>query len=226
MSIHFDIDAQDLSALGMDIKSEDIINYYSNASLEEKAVIDSLFSDFVEQQKAQQINSICGIPFGASHSDAMKVLRNKYGEPYSLSNDNHIVYKDVKYAGINFDSIHFLFQPGDLNSYFNACFFIKDAKSKSKAIEIMDLYKEVLGKKYQLYEATDESGFKIYGGGISPLWNGDWLDYMSNISNGKYFTAIRTDVIEYDEDLGREFGGIKYGVRIIYGPYEYVKEEF
>lgn len=91
----------------------------------------------------------------------------------------------------------------------------------------MDLYNEVLSKKYQLFETTDDFGFKIYGGGVSPLWDGSWFDYVSNLSDGKYSTAIHTDVIEYDDDLVSEYGyKYKYGVRIVYAPFEYVKEEF
>lgn len=228
--IHYDIAAQEFNSVREniileDIKLEDIINYYSNASSEEKAAIDSAFFDTVEKWKTQQVNSICGIPFGSSRLDAAEVLRNKYGEPYSLSSDNHIIYKNLKYAGINFDSIHFLFQSDGLNSYLNACFFIKDTKSKQKAIEILDLYKEVLGEKYQLLENTDESGFKIFGGGISPLWDGSWFDFVTNMVNGKSYMAIHVDVLEYEDEFVREFGN-KYGVRIIYGPFEYVKEEF
>ncbi len=112
--IRFDVAAQELNtrreAVKLeDIRLDDIIEYYSNASPEEKVAIDSLFFDLVETWKSQQVNSICGIHFGASRSDAAEVLRNKYGEPYYLSDEYCITYKNVKYAGIDFDSIHFYF---------------------------------------------------------------------------------------------------------------------
>lgn len=208
------------------LTTEDIVRYYPLASPEEKVVIDSLFSDLVEKQKAVQVTSICGVPFGSSRLEAGRVLRNKFGEPYFLSDDSHIVYNNVKYGGMDFDSIHFLFQSDGYNSYFNTCIFIKGAKNKSKANEIMESYKRLLSKKYEpLSEDTDALGFKNYGGGISPLWNGNWYDFMTKLSDGIYLTAVHTDVIEYDENLVRDFGN-KYGVRIIYGPYQYVEEEF
>lgn len=207
------------------ITTADIIRYYPLASPEEKVVIDSLFSDLVERQKSVQITSICGVPFGASRAEAARVLRNKFGEPNYLSNDTHIVYNNVKYGGVDFGSIHFLFQSDGYNSYLNTVIFVNGAKNKSKANEIMELYKNLLSKKYELSEDTDALGFKNYGGGVSPLWNGNWYDFMTNLSDGSYLTAVHTDVIEYDDNLVRDFGD-KYGVRIIYGPFQYVTEEF
>lgn len=77
--IRFDVAAQELNLTRENITIEDIISYYSNASSEEKAAVDSAFFDTVEKWKTQQVNSICGIHFGASRSDAAEVLRNKYG---------------------------------------------------------------------------------------------------------------------------------------------------
>lgn len=207
------------------ITTEDIIRYYPTATPEEKLVIDSLFSEIVEQQKAVQINSICGVSFGSSREEVGRILRNKFGEPHFISDDSRIVYENIKYAGIDFDSLYFLFQSDGYNSFLSTCIFLKDAKNKSKAIEITELYKNILSKKYTLSEDTDFNGFKTYGGGISPLWKGDWYDFLTNLSNGKYLTAIHTDVIEFDESYVKKYGN-KYSVRIIYGPFQYVTEEF
>ena len=73
------------------ITTEDIARYYPFASPEEKVVIDSLFFFFFEKQKAVQVTSICGVPFGASRLEAGRVLRNKFGEPHYLSDDTHII---------------------------------------------------------------------------------------------------------------------------------------
>lgn len=213
------------AAQNENITTEDIIRYYPLASPEEKVVIDSLFSDFVSSQKANQIKSICNVPFGVTRSEAGRILRNKFGEPNYLSSDTHIVYNNVKYGGIDFDSIHFLFQSDGYNSFLNTVIFINGAKNKSKANEIMELYRNLLSKKYELSEDTDALGFKNYGGGVSPLWNGNWYDFMTNLSSGIYLTAVHTDVIEYEDNLVRDFGD-KYGVRIIYGPFQYVTEDF
>ena len=136
------------------------------------------------------------------------------------------LYNNVKYGGMDFDSVYFLFQSDGYTSFFNTCIFIKDAKNKSRANEIMESYKRLLSKKYEpLSEDTDNLGFKNFSGGISPFWNGNWYDFFSMLSDGIYLTAVHTDVIKYSENLVRDFGN-KYGVRIVYGPYQYVKEEF
>ena len=125
------------------LTTEDIIRYYPLASPEEKVAIDSLFSDLIVKQKAAQVTYICGVPFGSSRLEAARILRNKFGEPYYLSDNTHIVYNNVKYGGMDFDSVHFLFQSDGYNSYFNTCIFIKGAKNKLKANEIMESYKRL-----------------------------------------------------------------------------------
>lgn len=75
--------------------------------------------------------------------------------------------------------------------------------------------------KYTLFEEKDEKGYPTHGGGFSPLWDGDWKTF--NIV--EYGIGIHTDIIKYSNDLVKIYG-IPYAVRIIYGPYNYVKEEF
>lgn len=81
--------------------------------------------------------------------------------------------------------------------------------------------RDILSKKYDLSSFKDDNGFDLYAGGISPLWDGCWKSFLE----GKYTAAVRIDIINYDEELARS-SGIKYSVRIIYGPFNYVKEEF
>ena len=197
-----------------------MVEYYKNASQEERALMDSIAAPAMNISKDQQVKQICGINFGISLSEARRVLTNKFGEPmYDPNSSNILSFENVKYAGISFVAIHFLFQSDGWQTYFNACIFIKGAKSKRDVQPILDLYKELLSKKYTLSEADGEFGFLDYGGGISPLWNGSPFDLLGNL------TAFHTDVIEYNSNLVNVFGN-KYGVRIIYGPYNYVNEEF
>lgn len=98
-------------------------------------------------------------------------------------------------------------------------FSLKKQKNKKDIQPILDLYKELLSKKYTLSEVIGEFGFLDYGGGVSPLWSGSPFELLDHL------TAFHTDVIEYDSSLAATFGN-KYGVRIIYGPYNYVNEEF
>lgn len=197
-----------------------LVEYYKTASQEERAVMDSLFVSVADIQRNQQVKQICGINFGSSISEARRVLSNKFGDPvYDPTGSNRLSFKNVKYAGISFDSIHFLFQSDGWQTYFYTCIFIKEAKSKKDIQPILDLYKELLSKKYNLSEVVGEFGFLDYGGGISPLWSGSPFELLEHL------TAFHTDVIEYDSNLVDTFGN-KYGVRIIYGPYNYVNEEF
>ena len=203
----------------------DMLKYYRTASLSEKQSIDSLFMDMESKNRASQIKSICGVDFGMSREDALFILRNKYGRPLYNPNEMVISFENVKYAGVDFESVHFLFQSDGKTSHLNSCIFVKGAKDKKAAEEITEIYRTVLSRKYDLSESVTENGFKTYGGGISPLWDGHWFTLLEGLDEGKYLTGLHTDVIEYDNSLVRQFGN-KYGVRIIYGPFEFVEEEF
>lgn len=56
---------------------------------------------------------------------------------------------------------------------------------------------------------------------IVTLWDGRW----TTLDFAKYGTGIHTDIIKYENNLVKVYGN-PYAVRIIYGPYDYVKEEF
>lgn len=102
---------------------------------------------------------------------------------------------------------------------FIPAFSLKRQKTKKDIQPRLNLYKELLSKKYTLSEVVGDLGFLDYGGGVSPLWSGSPFELLDNL------TAIHTDVIEYDSNVVDTFGN-RYGVRIIYGPYNYVDEEF
>lgn len=74
--------------------------------------------------------------------------------------------------------------------------------------------------KYELSKAETDNGLNTYGGGISPLWDGHWYSLID-----EYYTALHTDIIQYESDLAEIYGN-KYAARLIYGPYNYIKEEF
>lgn len=180
------------------------------------------FTDSIEANlKKEQITAIGGIPFGISREKALPVLRNKYGTEYYLSDNKGAVFRNIKYAGVDFNSVHFLFQSDGINSYFNACIFILDAKTKKEAIDKQEEMRELLSKKYDLSSFKDDNGFDLYVGGVSPLWNGRWKSFLE----GGYEGAVHIDIINYDEELARN-AGFEYSVRVIYGPFNYVKEEF
>lgn len=199
---------------------EQMKEYYQYASPEERIKIDSLFQDMEKNLEKQQVSNIGGIAFGISRDNALELLRNKYGEPEYNPRSTIISYKNIKYAGYDFDAVHFLFQSDGINSYFNSCIFIKEAKTRKEVIEKQEKLYQILSGKYELYKDKTDNGFDTYGGGISPLWDGHWY----NLSD-EFYTALHTDIIEYENDLVEIYGN-RYATRLIYGPYNYIKEEF
>ena len=93
-----------------------MVEYYKNASQEERALMDSIAAPAMNISKDQQVKQICGINFGISLSEARRVLTNKFGEPmYDPNSSNILSFENVKYAGISFDAIHFLKRMGSLD---------------------------------------------------------------------------------------------------------------
>lgn len=149
--------------------------------------------------------SICGVDFGASYSTAERVLENKFGDKeYFLSDKTKIVFKDKMYAGRMWSSLIFMFQSDGYSQYFNRCVLVKDCSTASDAKATRDAIKDQMADKYFIMDFTDEkSKFKYYLGGQDP-------------TTGQ-IPGFSIDIITYDS------GG--YGVRVDYGPYNYVKEE-
>ena len=180
-----------------------------------------LFMETLEKNlRLQQVHNIGGIPFGISREDALSRLRNKYGEPEYNPQSTVVAFKDIKYAGRDFSSVLFLFESDGINSYLNACIFVNEAKTKSEAIKKMEDLKTDLEKRYNVISEEGENGFMTYGGGVSPVWDGKMASFKD-----EYLPGWHTDVIEYDANLSN-ITGIKYGVRLIYGPYSYINEGF
>lgn len=199
---------------------EQLKEYYQYASVDERVKMDSIFQTLENNLKRQQVKNIGGISFGISREEAMELLKNKYGEPVYNPGSTVISFRNIKYAGYDFDSVHFLFQSDGTNSFFNSCIFIKEAKTQKKAVEEQENLYKVLCDKYELSKAETENGLNTYGGGISPLWDGHWYSLID-----EYYTALHTDIIQYESDLVEIYGN-KYAARLIYGPYNYIKEEF
>lgn len=160
------------------LTSKDSLNINMASS---QTVVDSIME---ANLKKEQITVIGGIPFGISREKALPVLRNKYGTEDYLSDNKDIVFKNIKYAGVDFNSVYFLFQSDGINSYFNACIFILNAKTKKEAIDKQEEMRDLLSKKYDLSSFTDDNGFDLYVGGVSPLWNGSWKSFLEGNCRG------------------------------------------
>lgn len=139
------------------LTSKDSLNINMDSS---QVVVDSIVE---ANLKKEQITAIGGIPFGISREKALPVLRNKYGEEDYLSDNKHIVFKNIKYAGVDFNSVYFLFQSDGINSYFNACIFILNAKTKKGAIDKQDEMRALLSKNtiYLLLQIITDSTYML-----------------------------------------------------------------
>lgn len=199
---------------------EKLAEYYTG-SIEQKIKMDSIYQPVADMYKKRQIKSIANIPFGTSLEKAEPILRNKFGTPINLQESNVISFENIKYAGYDFNYVHFLFQSDGVNTYMNSCIFVTNATNLTDAIEKEKMLANVVLSKYNMEEHKDNNGNPWHTGGFSPLWNGDWKTF----STPEYMCAIHTDIIKYPDDLSKKTNN-PYSVRIIYGPYSYVKEEF
>jgi hypothetical protein len=178
--------------------------YYTDTT--ELAVRKALREEFEMNRERQTVREICGIPFGSSYEKAEEILENKYGSSSYLSDKNTIVYLNKSYGGILFDRIMFLFQSDGYKSYMNGCVFVLEATSLNDAKEKRDRLYRNLSSKYDLYENVDEDGNKYYYGGRPPI---------------HYGTGLTIDIVNISDKPKK-----KYVARLMYGRYNYVKEEF
>lgn len=154
---------------------------------------------------------VCGVRFGSQYETAKEVLQNKFGSPdYTLTDENQIVYNYKTYGGIAFSTIVFAFQRNNNNSYMNQCVMLIDCKTAQEVKEKRDyIFSKVIEKYGTWNEYIDKNGFKYYQSGISPL-------------GGEIGSGFDIDVMKYN----KPYNGYNYFARIIYGPYNYIHEEF
>lgn len=153
---------------------------------------------------------VCGVRFGSSYETAKEILKRKYGEPdYFETNENTIVYHYKSYGGMNFTFISFDFQRDGTFSYMNQCVMGYECKTAEEAKEKRDAIWDKAKKKYPFcHWDIDDNGFKYYESGCSPL--------------GGFGNGFIVDVVKLD----KPYNGYQYFARIMYGPYNYVKEDF
>ena len=169
-------------------------------------------SKFFKELEAQRVTEICGVKFGTSYEDAKRILENKYGEAeydYKHSKES-LTFANKTYAGISFDTILFLFQSDGYRTYMNGCVFAIDSNTAEDAKEKRELLYNRLSGKYYMDDRIDKNGFKYYIGGFSPINEND--------------AAFIIDIVKYDADVAKKYN--PYAARLMYGRYNYVKEEF
>lgn len=148
--------------------------------------------------RKDQVFSIANVDFGTSCKEAEGKLKNKFGEPYFLSSNNKLQFKNIKYGGLDFNSVFFLFQSDENNSFLNCCIFIREAKDYAQALDIEKEYADILSRKYiKVVSEVDDNGNPYHYCGFSPLWDGT---LQGSFEAG---VAIHTDIMKYDEEVAR-----------------------
>lgn len=195
---------------------------YKQATPEVKVKMDSSFVGRENYYRKQQVKSVCGIDFGATLGTARRISQKKFGisDDYSFKERKELSYTGVQYAGHFFSNLYLMFQSKGTKSYFNYCIFVNHVGTLDEAKRLVKVYAKDYLKKYNLHPVNGEGENPKYMGGVSPLWNGRW--YKLTIED---LAAVCVDIIEYSASVAEETG-YPYAVRISYGPFNYVKEEF
>lgn len=178
--------------------------YYTDFT--EREIRKTIFEEYKKEKERQTIREICGISFGSSYEKTKEILENKYGDSSFLSDKTRILYTNINYAGISFDRIVFLFQSDGYNSYFNGCVFVIETSSLNQAKEKRDMLYRKMCLKYDIKSGVDDDGNEYYWGGHSPIP----LDGF----------GFSIDILKYKNERNA------YAARLMYGRYNYVKEEF
>lgn len=161
-----------------------------------------------------QVKEICNIPFGSSFEKAKSILAEKYGDyDYLSSTKDCLTYRNKSYGGILFTDMYYLFQSDGENSHFHKAVLCRDCDTMKDAVKLKQSLDEKFRKKYSIFKILDEEDIYISIGGLAPV---------QSENTGSY--GFTLDVIEY-EQRSKE-GGARYAVRIMYGPYDYVRETF
>lgn len=151
---------------------------------------------------------VCGVRFGSSYENAKAILERKYGEPDHM-NENTISYRYKSYGGMIFTDIVFYFQRDDNHSYMNQCVMGYECRTAEEAKNKRDeIFTKAESKYNAWHENVDDNGFKYYESGCSPL--------------GGFGNGFVIDVVKHREP----YNGCRYFARIMYGPYQYIDEEF
>lgn len=175
----------------------------------------------IEINRQQQVKSIANVEFGSSREKCEKILRKKFGTPSIYSSADRLLFTNIKYAGLDFDSLFFLFQSDGDNTYLNSCIFIINVNDYESALNKEKDLAYMLSKKYlTVLNDVDNNGNPCHICGTSPLWDGTFNGLFTSGS------AIHTNILKYDEKVAKDAGVGSYAVRLIYGPFDYVKEEF
>lgn len=180
------------------------------------AFLTAVFHQAIEKNTVKEI---AGIPFGCSYDAAATVLYNKFGKAY-YSDQSAIVYKHIFYSGESFSTVAFRFQSDGKSDYFCGALFAIYVRNIDEALKVKERFHHRLAERYPSTSLIDE---KLSAGGLPPVPYRRTVSF-SNMQKGNNISdfgfGFEISVMSQDED------DYPYFVRIKYGPYEYVKEDF
>ena len=165
------------------------------------------------------VTEIAGIPFGCSYDAAATALFKKFGKA-SYSDQSAIMYKHIFYGGENFSTVAFRFQSDVKNNFFCGALFAIDVRNMDEALKVKERFHHRLAERYPSTSYIDE---KLSAGGLPPIPYRRTVSF-NNMQEGNNISdfgfGFEISVIPQDEY------DYPFFVRIKYGPYEYVKEDF
>lgn len=177
--------------------------------------------ELLENYRKSQVTSIANVKFGESREEAERILRMKFGNPSIYSTNNVLRFTDIVYAGIRFNSVYFMFQSDGKDTFFNGCAFIYEVDDFRSALVKEQEFADMLKKKYTVViKVNDENGNPCHYCGVSPLWDGTIQGFQSELP------AIHTGIIKYSNEVVKAGVSKQYSVSLMYGTFDYVKDEF
>ena len=203
----------------VDIENREVCYTLSNGDIVIGKVDDdeSLADFWKEVVLDNQVKEICNISFGSSLQNTKDILQRKFGES-RYTTDDIIMYENKSYAGNRFDTLLFMFQSDGRRNYFNQAAFCIYASDKEEAKAIKNRLHKRLSKRYPFMIGEDS---EMSMGGLQPVPNSHLVnEAVVGCTTSELGYGFEIKIIENDDYRH------PYFVRIMYGPYEYVKEDF
>lgn len=164
-----------------------------------------------------KVKEICNVPFGCTLLEAKNILCKKFGDPLYIT-DDIILYENKWYGGNLFDTLVFWFQSDGKRNYFNKAALCIYASDKEEAIGIKNRLHKRFSKRYSLMMGEDSD---MSMGGLQPVPNSHLINEPTvGCTTSELGYGFDINIVEKDDYKH------PYFVRILYGPYEFVNEEF
>lgn len=133
-----------------------------------------------------QKQEIAGVPFGASHDEALAAFTIVFGQPVADKGDM-LEFRDVTYEGQKFTSLFVYFDWDKMNHVrFQAV-----CSGKQQALQKIDEVHRAMSEKYKTATDYEDDGTRFYKGGLGPDGQSLFTIYMFlDRPNGMKWTAV------------------------------------